>query len=156
MRDIKKILVPVDFSESSIAALDYALYLARKFQASVEVLHVYDPPYYVGDVLVQAPGRPGMPMNEYVREQAMTRLDEMVERVASSAGVPLERRLISGIPSQTILRRAQEDGVDAVVMGTHGRKGISHLLMGSVAEQVVRQSSVPVIIVRGGEAEEQK
>lgn len=152
MKDIQKILVPVDFSDSAVAALQYAIFLAEKFGASIEVFHVYDPPYYVGDVLVQAPGRPGMPMSEYIREQATTRLDEMVERVAGTANVPVRRRLLAGVPYQAIVKKARDEGFDLIVMGTHGRKGLSHLLMGSVAEQVVRQAPCPVIIVRGGEA----
>jgi nucleotide-binding universal stress UspA family protein len=152
MRELKKILVPVDFSESSVAAVEYAIYLAQRFDASIRVLHVYDPPYYVGDVLVQAPGRPGMPMNEYIREQALTRLDEMVARIAGASNVPVQRDLISGVPHQVIVGTAKEDGSDAIVMGTHGRKGLSHLIMGSVAEQVARHAPCPVIIVRGDEA----
>ncbi len=152
MRELKKILVPVDFSESSVAAVEYAIYLAGKFGASIRVLHVYDPPYYVGDVLVQAPGRPGMPMNEYIREQALVRLDEMVARIAGTSTVPVTRDLVSGVPHQVILAQAKEEDADAIVMGTHGRRGLSHLIMGSVAQQVARQAPCPVIIVRGDEA----
>jgi nucleotide-binding universal stress UspA family protein len=139
----------VDFSESSVAAVEYAIFLAKRFSAAIEVLHVYDPPYYVGDVLVQAPGRPGMPMNEYIREQALIRLDEMVARIAGAADLPVRKGLISGVPHQVIVSKAKEDGADVIVMGTHGRKGLSHLIMGSVAEQVVRQAPCPVIILRG-------
>ena len=78
---------------------------------------------------------------------------ERVEELAENAGVPVETHLVEGSPSREVVRFAEECDVDCIVMGTHGRGGIDRLLLGSVAERVVRAASVPVTTVRVGEAD---
>jgi len=85
-----------------------------------------------------------------MNEEGASALDD-VEAIADEHGVTMERALVDGNPSREIVRYAEDEGCDLVVMGTHGRGGIDRLLLGSVAEKVVRSSSVPVLTVRVGE-----
>lgn len=148
MKELNRILVPVDFSDCSRAALDHAISLAQKFDASVEVFHVYEPPYYVGDVLLQMPGDQSVTMGDYIRSQAEKLLDELVESVEGVHDVTLVRGLVAGVPYQAIVDKAKSNDYDLIVLGTHGRRGLSHLLMGSVAERVLRKAPCPVMVVR--------
>ncbi|MCA9540337.1 MAG: universal stress protein [Myxococcales bacterium] len=146
MNEIARILIPVDFSDCAHAALVYGARLARAVDAEVEILHVYEPPYYVGDLLVQLPDNPAQTVHEYVREEAAKMLDEMLAKVEVLDGLPHTRRLLAGVPHKAIVEQSR--GADLVVMGTHGRSGLAHLLMGSVAEKVIRQAPCPVLVIR--------
>ena len=144
MPEIKNILCPVDFSETSDYALEYALDLARQLGASVTLLHVCQLPAHpmdAGDMF---------PLEEFENEY-MTRfskqLDELVARHAGK-GVELDSRITCGIPYDEINQAADEVSADLVVIGTHGRTGLAHMLLGSVAERVVRTSRVPVLTLR--------
>jgi universal stress protein A len=148
MPTVTRILVPIDFSPSARAALEYAGFLADKLGARVEVLHVFEPPGYVGpDTLALLPISAGQ------QEWGATRgdLERQVEQFLSQTpGGPATHtvRIEAGEPSDTILRVAAEAGADLVVMGTHGRTGLSRLLIGSVAEAVLRRASCPVLTLR--------
>jgi nucleotide-binding universal stress UspA family protein len=145
---ITRILVPVDFSPSARAALEHATLLAGRFAASLDVLHVWEPPGYVGpDTLALLPVAAGQPGWDQTRGE----LSREVERFLGKAGARpknLSVRVESGEPSDTILHVARETGVDHIVMGTHGRTGLSRLLIGSVAEAVLRRSTCPVTTIR--------
>jgi nucleotide-binding universal stress UspA family protein len=145
---VTRVLVPIDFSPSARAALEYATFLAGKFGAELDVLHVSEPPGYVGpDTLALLPivaGQPG-------RDQARTDVTREVEQfLARTAARPrqLSVRVEAGEPSDTILQIAKDGGADLIVMGTHGRTGLSRLLIGSVAEAVLRRSTCPVLTIR--------
>jgi nucleotide-binding universal stress UspA family protein len=138
------ILVPSDFSECSDAALRYGLELARRFDARLHLLHV------VQDPLTQPWAAEGFsaPLFEAVEKwqrEAKARL---------AAAIPLSdvgRVTVSATvawPYAEILRYAAENDVDLIVMGTHGRSGVSHMLLGSIAEKVVRHAPCPVLTVR--------
>ena len=147
MREIRRILVPVDFSECSRAALEDAAVLAERVDASIDVLHVWDTPHYVGpEFLIREPGETGHPLQEAAFAQAETEMDEFL------SGFPQRERfrvrLESGKPYETIIKLAADEHYDAIVMGTHGRSGLSHLLIGSVAEKVVRTAPCPVMTIR--------
>jgi nucleotide-binding universal stress UspA family protein len=148
MPTVTRILVPIDFSPPARAALQYARFLADKLGASVEVLHVFEPPGYVGpDTLALLPITAGH--HEWGETKA--EVERQVEQfLAEAAGSPVTRtvRVEAGEPSDAILRVAAEDRADLVVMGTHGRTGLSRLLIGSVAEAVLRRSSCPVLTLR--------
>lgn len=144
MRQIKRILVPVDFSNCSRAALDYAAYLANTFDASIDVLHVHEPSYLVGDVMVT--GNPPKLLSEYIQERAQESLDHMLARLDTPAKVT--PRFVEGPVDREILRAVEDEEFDLVVMGTHGRTGLSHFLIGSIAEKVLRKSACPVLTVR--------
>jgi nucleotide-binding universal stress UspA family protein len=143
MPEIKKILSPVDFSETSEAALRYAIDLASRLGAKIEVVHAFSPPSFAlpdGAIIAQ-PGYLAEVSNELQKS-----LDELVRRY-SGRGVPLEGKLVEGIPASEITRLAEEDEASMIVMGTHGRTGLKHFLLGSVAERVVRTAKVPVLTV---------
>jgi nucleotide-binding universal stress UspA family protein len=144
MINLKTILVPSDFSECSEAAFRYGLELARRFDARVHLLHV------VQDPLTQPWAAEGLsaPLFEVVdkwQAEAKERLRASVpaadaHRVTVAASVAW--------PYAEILRYAIENDVDLIVMGTHGRGGVSHMLLGSIAEKVVRRAPCPVLTVR--------
>ncbi len=139
MLAIQTILHPTDFSASSDGAFQLTCALARDYGARVVVLHVWVPPVIVyGEGVV-----PPVP-EEY---QAESR--EKLERVQSQdPKVALEHRFVEGDAATEILRQAGETKADLIVMGTHGRKGLTRFLMGSVAEQVVRRAPCPVVTVK--------
>ena len=134
---IKRILVPVDLSEPSIQALDYAVDLATFFKARLMIVFVAEPLYYAGDLglFVEEQQRLG-------REQ-LTVLEERVRK----RGRTCETILLRGTPYQAIGDEARRRAADLIVMGTHGRTGLSHLVMGSVADRVVRTAPCPVLTV---------
>lgn len=140
----KHILVPTDFSPSSSAAIDVAISLAAAFHAELTLLHVWEVPVY--------PYMEMMPNSSEmigVVERAATEcLAAKLKEV--QARLPRAKSLLKmGLAWQDIVDTSKEVGSDLVVIGTHGRRGISHALMGSVAEKVVRLSPVPVLTVRG-------
>jgi nucleotide-binding universal stress UspA family protein len=147
---IQKILVPVDFSESSRAALEYAAELARPFEATIDVVHVWQPPTFISTASLPEAPTVDASLIELVRKNA----DEATARLAADAkkqGLPVrEARAEPGVPARTIVEIAKADGYDLVVIGTHGRTGLSHAVMGSVAERVVRHAQCPVLTVRPG------
>jgi nucleotide-binding universal stress UspA family protein len=138
----RRIVVPVDFSEPSDHALRVALDLARALQAELTVLHVLEVPMYPYSGLGVAPVDLLTPAVEPA-EQSLKAL--MATIPPPGAGSVLR----IGTPVEQILAVAKESQADLIVMGTHGRRGVAHLFMGSVAERVVRTSPVPVLTVRG-------
>lgn len=143
MPEIRRILCPVDFSEPSESALDYAVDLASKFGADVQLVHVYQLPVYA---LPDGAMMAGPEFTTKVTNELSKALDALAEKKAES-GVKVETHLVEGIPYREVVRLGEELEADLVVMGTHGRTGIKHLLLGSVAERVVRSSKIPVITV---------
>ena len=144
-----RILVPTDFSTPSEAALAHARILARTFGASIRLLHV------VEDQLVTGPFGAEL----YVPHTAGT-LTKMIDdsRTRLEQSLTDDDRLrfhatgevIVGTGARTIVEYAADNGFDLIVMGTHGRSGVAHLVMGSVAEHVVRSAMCPVLTVRQG------
>lgn len=142
----KSILVATDFSETSDAALAYAHELAQAFGATLHVLHV------TGNVMAAAAGVEGFTtdfaaIQREVDESARKQLDRLVSEVRQTAPVKTIV-LTSNNPAQSIVSYAADAQVDLVVVGTHGRGGLEHLLMGSVAERVVRTAPCAVLAVR--------
>ncbi len=147
MMTIQRILVPTDFSQPADAALIYAEELAEKFGARLQLLHVVALPtfYPMGAEAV------AFPMAELMTETE-TAAQKTLEELARGTGLPADRvgvRTTVGTPVSEILDAIANDGIDLVVMGTHGRGMVEHVLLGSVAERVVRRSPVPVLTVHG-------
>lgn len=143
MADIRTILCPIDFSPGSSAALEYGIGLAQKVGAKVHLVHVY--PLR----LLAAPDGGMMVTPDAVAElseEAAKALERIAEEWAQK-GVRLETHVGDGAPHVEILRLADSLPADLIVMGTHGRSGFAHLLIGSVAEKVVRSSKIPVMTV---------
>jgi nucleotide-binding universal stress UspA family protein len=145
MAMLKRILAPVDFSAGSAAAFAYAKRLAEVFSASVEVLHVVQPPRFAMPlVTVEAQS---LSFDAYARNVASVELQEFLTAQRVGAHVSVTGRLEFGDPAHIIAKVAAERGIDLIVMGTHGRTGLSHFLVGSVAEKVVRHAHCPVLAV---------
>jgi universal stress protein A len=154
MLSIKKILTPVDFSSCSRAALDHALVFAERFGAKVDVLHVWDvPPSVRSDMLFVADGNDSEPAESVVSSAAGREMNGFLHGLPADKKGLVHVRMEHGDAVPTILEVAASGGYDLVVMGTHGRTGLSALLMGSVAEKVVRQATCPVMTVRAAEPE---
>jgi universal stress protein A len=152
MLTIQRILAPIDFSECSRAALEVAAGLAQRFDAELVVLHVWEAPVYSGvaglpDLTVQLCDEPPSTRAEFERSRAGRELDRMLAAVDRTR-VNALKRVDVGDACEAIVRAAESGGHDLIVMGTHARSGLSHLVMGSVAEQVLRRAPCPVLIVR--------
>ena len=142
-----KILVPLDFSPHAERAFSYATTLAQRFGASLGLVHVVEDPFVAG---------------AWGHEAYVPNVDELFQGLVASAerqlarlkqstialGVTVETAVITGTPARAIVEHAKEGGFDLVVMGTHGRTGLSHVVLGSVAERVVRAAPCPVLTVR--------
>jgi len=143
--EIRHILVPTDFSESSKRALDYAVGLAQTFGAKLTLLHVVELPSYVTDGHV--PVHVSMALRDDLQGHAQRELAHFPSE-GSGAPVEIARQVVIGVPHRQILETAEAERVDWIVMATYGRTGLSHLVMGSVAERVVRTAPCPVLTIR--------
>lgn len=144
---LERILVPVDFSEGSKAALEYAQGLAGRFGASVDVLHVWFTPAYISPAVAVQVARGEIETLELVaRREAEQQMQSFLDGVPNPEGVPIATRIEYGYEPQAIVDIAKS--YDLVVMGTHGRSGLSHFIIGSVAEKVIRQAPCPVVCIR--------
>lgn len=156
MKPIRKILVPVDFSTHSQEAIRAAADLSKRYEASVTIAHVFELLVGMGASLgyglpagyaVLTPGQIDDIMREYEKSLADAKRD------AEAAGaLKVETKQLQGPPAIEIVAFAEAGGFDLIVMGTHGRTGIGHLLLGSVAERVLRLAPCPVLTVRSTES----
>ena len=141
----RHILAPTDFSEYSKKAVASALELAKKFGAKLSILHVVElPPYPVEGYV---PPSLTATFIEDLEREASQELAQIVPE-AESAGVEVARLVTVGSPYRKIIDMAEAEQVDLIVMATAGRTGFSHLIMGSIAERVVRTASCPVLTIR--------
>jgi nucleotide-binding universal stress UspA family protein len=150
MIQLKRILVPTDFSDASKNALRYAMAFAESFNAALDVVHVVVDPYVIppgGEAYLPPPDYP-----EQMERIARQHLDQWVPAEWRN-GRQVTLECIPGAPFVEIVRYAREKNCDLIVMGTHGRGMIAHLLLGSVAERVVRKAPCPVLTVRPKEHE---
>jgi len=137
----RKVLCPIDFSEHSLTALDVALKVVQQNDAALYLLNVAPMP-------AGAAGFQPVPMDPYPYVEKDRR--EQLEKLAQEripATVRYEMLVTSGDPAERVLETARGLDADLIVMGTHGRKGLGHLVLGSVAERVVRESPIPVLTV---------
>jgi nucleotide-binding universal stress UspA family protein len=145
MKPFEKILTAIDFSESSDFAFEYALTLARQFQAELTVIHVINEPvdlrgFYVPHISFEQ-------LEKEIEEGA----EKMMATFCQTKLGDFTRYtsvIAAGIPYEEILRKADEIGASLIVLGTHGRTGIDHLIFGSTAERVVRSAACPVLTIR--------
>lgn len=142
MPAIHTLLVPVDFSETSEAALEYAVSLARPLGARIVVMHAYELPIYgfPDGALVAS-----VEVATRLMNSAQVGLDGMVSRYRGQARIDTVLR--QGVPWEEVHAVAEDVGADLVVIGTHGRRGIARALIGSVAEKILRTSTRPVLTV---------
>ena len=145
MKKIDKILLAVDFSDSSQHACEHALMLARKFNSRLIVIHVINEPvdlrgFYVPHISFDR-------LEQEIEEGARKMMEKFSANVMGDYA-NVETSIVSGIPYDEILKKAEAENVDLIVLGTHGRAGIDHFLFGSTAERVVRTAQCPVLTVR--------
>jgi nucleotide-binding universal stress UspA family protein len=143
----KTILIPTDFSRLSREAVDIGVALARVLPAKVLLMHSITQPEGVEELSAAYDE-----YYAYTRDQISGTLEELAKAIEKE-GVEVETLLVNGIPHEEIIKTAAQEGVEMIVMGTHGRRGWNRLLMGSQAEQVVRSASCPVITVKGTPAQ---
>jgi nucleotide-binding universal stress UspA family protein len=155
--DIKRILVPVDYSACSRVALRFAAELGPRLGATIDVVHVWDRPSYVSNVVMTRTD-PMSPKSLIVmiQENAQRDFDEFLKSTELPSGTGLISRLLTGDPASALLHELKAGSYDLVVIGTHGRTGLAHVLLGSVAEKLVRLSPVPVLTVPDGSAQHQR
>ncbi len=138
----KRVLVAVDFSDCSLDALEYGALIAQRSNASLKLLHVLEPVSYGLDFTL-----PRTAERESSKRAVMKRLSDLVSALAS-AGLASDSLISGGLPADSILDAARAQSADMIIIGTHGRRGLSHVLFGSVAESVIRRSACPVLTVR--------
>jgi nucleotide-binding universal stress UspA family protein len=146
----KSILVTTDFSEVGDHAINHAFRMAADHGAKVVLCHVVEVPmapvplyaqYYPPDMLTPD-------LEKQIKEEAQRALLERVPSDGELSQVAHEALVIRGLPSEEIVQTAKEIGADLIVISTHGHAGLKHVLLGSVAERVVRHAACPVLVVR--------
>ncbi len=143
MINLKKILCPIDHSDGSKEALKYAVSFAMKNEAKLYLLHVIDIRSFDESIDTMATQIP----NDETIKQLKTKLLECIpEEIRSD--MQIEALVVQGIPFAEIISIAKGNNVDMIVMGTHGRTGLAHIMIGSVSEKVVRKAHCPVLTVR--------
>jgi nucleotide-binding universal stress UspA family protein len=145
MRQFKTILLATDFSENSEYAFEYALSMAKKYDALLALIHVINEPvdlrgFYVPHISFDT-------LEEEIEQGARKMMDRFC-RTHLRDYQKYESFIVPGIPYDEIIKKANELSADLIIMGTHGRSGLDHVLFGSTAEKVVRKSVVPVLTVR--------
>ncbi len=149
MKPIRKILCPVDCSKGSGVALDYAVSFAKQCGAEVHLLHVWQVHYQVRqDLSVWMEAHGQQPIAKVIEDEARAETDKFLESLPADIRSTLKVRLVEGEPWRTVVEVAARENFDLIAMGTHGRSGIVHLALGSVAEKVVRHAECPVLTVR--------
>jgi nucleotide-binding universal stress UspA family protein len=145
LMEIRLILAPTDFSEFSKQALRNALGLAQIFEAKLLLLNVVEPPPFPVEGIV--PSNLGANLLDDLERRASHELAAVILE-AQDTKVDVTRRVVVGIPYRKIIEVAEEEKADLIIMATHGRTGLSHLIIGSVAERIVRTAPCPVLTIR--------
>ncbi|MGD1046190.1 MAG: universal stress protein [Bacteroidota bacterium] len=148
--NIRRILVPIDFSEHSKNALKYAIPFAEKFKASIDLIYVVEPTIYPADFSFGQIGFPNV--EEELRTRGSNELEHLVKKEIADKVV--SRKIVrTGKPFYEINQYALEENMSLIIIATHGHTGMEHILFGSTAEKVVRKAPCPVLVVRAGEHE---
>ncbi|MCD6048837.1 MAG: UspA domain protein [Verrucomicrobia bacterium] len=141
---LQRILVPVDFSDCSRKALQYAIAFVEEFSGELFLVHVVEPYFVTGELGVDMISLIGD-----VEKSAKKHLEALQKTIKPGCRIGLRR----GTPAQEIINEAKAIGADLIITATHGRSGLGHIFMGSVAERVVQHAPCPVLVVRENERE---
>lgn len=145
---VKKILFPTDFSEAANYALSYAVEMTKLLDAKLEIVHIiFDESSIVAFYIPQM----GLPINEYidgVEGNSKAQFEKYLKENKELESIEYTYKILRGTPSSEIVKYAEEEHFDLIVLGTHGRTGLEHVLFGSNAELVVRKAPCPVLTVR--------
>ncbi|MEI7906172.1 MAG: universal stress protein [Bacteroidota bacterium] len=145
---LKKILVPIDFSDNSKKALRYAIPFAQQFNASLILVYIVEPTIYPSDFGF---GQVGFPdVEKELHQKAVAEMSELIDSVVP-ASLKTQTLVGSGIPFVEITTYAKQEEVDMIIVATHGRTGVEHILFGSTAEKIIRKAPCPVLVVRSEE-----
>jgi universal stress protein A len=141
-KKIKKVLIPTDFSKLSAAAIEYAKIFAAKFEARVYLVHVVDMAPLIGPG-----GGSSLTMSHEIEKDATKELKHFAAKHLGALK-KLELIICEGDPRLEIVKLVEREKIDLIVMATHGRTGLAHVILGSVAERIVQNSPVPVVLVK--------
>jgi nucleotide-binding universal stress UspA family protein len=144
MVEIKKILFPIDLTENSSKILPYVLSASEKYNSTIYLLHVVHDLLKWGHLYIPHPS-----LDKFQKEAlegAKKAMDMVCEKELQSCP-NFQRKVVSGDPAAEILKTIESEGIDLVIMGTHGRKGLEHTIFGSVAENIVKKSPVPILVI---------
>ena len=150
MREIKTILAPTDFSASSARALDYAQMVAKRFGAAIHLVHVCEVP----SMATASMDAYAIAYSDWSQRLGDEAEHELARIAAGIQGIKITAEVLFGNPARGIVTAAATNEADLIVMATHGHGPIAHVVMGNVAERVVRTAPCPVLTVRDGEARE--
>lgn len=148
--DLRRILVPIDFSDHSKKALQYAIPFAEQFKASIDLLYVVEPAIYPADFSFGQVGFPAV--EDELRQRGAEELEGLIKREIG-ARVIARSSVRTGKAAYEIEQYAGEESIDLIIIATHGHSGVEHVLFGSTAEKVVRHAPCPVLVVRMAEKE---
>ena len=148
--DLRRILVPIDFSDHSKKALQYAIPFAEQFKASIDLLYVVEPAIYPADFSFGQVGFPAV--EDELRQRGAEELEALIKREIG-ARVSARSSVRTGKAAYEIEQYAREESIDLIIIATHGHSGMEHVLFGSTAEKVVRHAPCPVLVVRMAEKE---
>ncbi len=143
--EIKNILVPTDFSETSAKALDWAIEIAKPQRAEIHIIHVLEPIAYPVEWLEGFSGMEAL--EDAIAANARKALENLANRVRN-AGLSVQTSLVFGYPPEAIISYVKEHDISMICMGSHKRSGLEKLIIGSTTEKVVRQSPCPVLVIR--------
>jgi len=152
MRAIRKIIVPIDFLQHTRQVIEYAVYIGEKFEAKLKLVHVLEPPHIYGDYDYPSLGL----FTDEVVEYAEEKMRQWVEKYRNSSS-GFEGVVLRGDIVDSIIQCAKDDDADLIIIGTHGRKGLSKMWLGSVAERVIKRAPCPTLTCnpyKGGRLEE--
>lgn len=145
MKPFERILTAIDFSENSDYAFEYALMLAKQFDAELNIVHVINEPvdlrgFYVPHISFEQ-------LEKEIEEGAMKMMEKFCQSRLSGFS-NFKTSIVTGIPYEAIIKKAEDINASLLVLGTHGRTGLDHLIFGSTAERIVRSASCPVLTIR--------
>ncbi len=152
MFNIKNIMLPTDFSKLSLSAAQYAIDLAAQYNAKIHLLHIIEktPPILTIHSLDLSEEK----IIKSIEDDAKESLQKVLEKIKKGNNVKIESVLRKGLDYQEIVNYSQKNEIDVIVIATHGRTGILHTLLGSVAEKVIRYAKCPVLVITPPENEE--
>lgn len=144
MREIKKILLPIDFSAASIKILQYAIFVAEKYNAKIFIVNVLKYPYTISGL---PHSKQGDEYEEDMIRYAKKKMASYLEENRDQIPVSFESSILSGHAAERIINYAEVESFDLIIIGTHGHKGLEKMLLGSVAEKVIKLAPCPVLTI---------
>jgi nucleotide-binding universal stress UspA family protein len=153
VKEIKKILLPIDFSDASTTLLQYGVYLAEKYDARIFIVFVTEDPFTY--TVLSFPNYAELPLTdvpfnrfeEDLTNHARAKMEDFLEKNMPSTTVPYQWTILSGYVAAEIIEYAGKEAIDLIIIGTHGFKGLNRMLLGSVAEKVVKLAPCPVMTI---------